>query len=379
MLNQHLHRIKQGAIFSVMALSLVACSTMPAFGPTAEVIAASAIPTNAPSDAMATLPYRIIEVSAATLPGRVHTEDRFSSSFRAERFRTDDEKISVGDQLEISIWEISEDGLFASAGQRETQLSVTVSNSGNISAPYAGVVVADGATTSELRMALLDRYRGRAVEPEIAVSITATDGRTVAILGAVAAPGRATIPSSGIRVLDLIAQVGGASFPPWEVEVMVQRGNIQSSTSLDAIVSSSTNNIVLLPNDIVTLEYVPRRFAVYVAVNRPGNIEITPTNADFASLIAQADGLNDRVAEAKSAFVFRPSSHSTAVSSSSQAIAYRLDFSRPDALLLAQQLSLKPDDIIYIASAGAADFNRFVSLVLKPFFGTVSAVNNIGG
>jgi polysaccharide export outer membrane protein len=217
----------------------------------------------------------------------------------------------------------------------------------------------------------LARYHGQAVEPEIAVAITSTEARSATVLGNVRNPGRIEIPPRGIRLLDLIASTGGASEAPWEVRVNVQRGSASGSLILSDIVERPGNNIVVLPGDTVNVSHEARRFAVYGGVSRPANIEIPVEDADLAYLLAEVGGLNDRVAQTRSVFVFRPSS------GGDMATAYRFDLSRPDALLLAGAFHLEPNDITYVASADAADFQRFVSIVLSPVLGAASATTNL--
>ena len=203
------------------------------------------------------------------------------------------------------------------------------------------------------------------------MSITSTDGRSATVLGNVRSPGRLTIPARGIRLLDLIAQSGGASSPPWETLVAIQRGSASGTLTLAEITRSQTNNVVILPGDTVNLGHAPRRFAVYGGVSRSSNIGIPLETANLAYLLAEVGGLNDRVAQARSVYVFRPDAETR------NATAYQLDFSRPDALLLANAFQLEPSDITYVASADAADFQRFVSIVLSPFFGTVRGATSI--
>lgn len=365
-------RAYKGVAYWVTLSSLLAsCSAMPAFGPDANAITGvTAEGAVVDEDA---LPFHVVQVTAASLPVVSQTHASFPASFRTQGFLGSDEVVGVGDQLEIRIWEVAEDGLFASAGNRETILNVRVSNSGNISVPYGDTIAARGLTTAELRSELLDRYQGQAVEPEIAVMITSSEARSATVLGNVRSPGRIEILPRGIRLLDLLASNGGVSQPPWEVLVSVQRGATSATLLLSAIVSSSTNNIVILPGDTVHISHEPRRFAVYGGVSRPANIEIPVEDAHLAYLLAEVGGLNDRVAQTRSVFVFRP-----AAAAAGMATAYQFDFSRPDALLLASAFRLMPTDITYVASADAADFNRFVSIMLSPLLETARSVNALG-
>jgi polysaccharide export outer membrane protein len=355
---------------AALAALLAGCSALPAFGPDADAI--TRVARDGTAVAEDALPFQVVEVTASTLPSASEAHKSFTESFRTQGFRDADEVVGVGDQLEIRIWEVSEDGLFATAGNRETVLDARVSNTGNITVPYADTIAARGLTTSQLRNLLLQRYHGQAVEPEIAVAITVTEARSATVLGSVRNPGRIEIPPRGIRLLDLLASTGGASQAPWEVRVNLQRGSTSGSLLLSDIVSRPVNNIVILPGDTVNVTHEARRFTVYGGVSRPANIEIPVEDANLAYLLAEAGGLNDRVAQVRSVFVFRPAGYG------GTATAYRFDFSRPDALLLASTFRLEPTDIIYVASADAADFQRFLSIVMSPLLGTARSLASIG-
>jgi polysaccharide biosynthesis/export protein len=347
---------------------LAGCSTMPAFGPDGSAITGTAPKRTAMvKDA---LPFEVIEVTAATLPAAANTISFFPASFRSQLYSSADEIVAEGDHLEIRIWEVAEDGLFATSGERETILNVKVSNSGQITVPYAGTFEARGLTTTEMRALLLERYQGRAVEPEISVSISSTDAKSTTLLGAVRTPGRITLPSRGFRLLDLIAEGGGVSHATWEILILVQRGSISGVVRLSDIVGNPANNIVILPGDTINVAHEPRRFAVYGGVSRSSNIEIPSQNATLAYLLAEVGGLNDRVAQARSVFVFRRGS------SGATPTAYKFDFSQPDVFFLSGTFRLEPTDIIYVAPAGAANLNRLVSIFLSPLASFTSTLRN---
>lgn len=361
-------RYPQFALLMTAAVVLAGCSTMPAFGPDADaIIHASAQSENSVADILL---FDVVNVTSETLPTQSTATALFPDKLRNQQFLSADETIGIGDQLDIRIWEVAEDGLFATAGNRETTLNLQVSNSGQITVPYAGALDTQGLTTTQLRSLLLERYRGRAVEPEIAVSITRTENRSATLLGIVQAPGRLEIPPRGIKLLDLLALGGGTTAPPWETLVSVQRASTSGTLSLSEITHSQANNIVILPGDTVNVAHKPRRFAVYGGVSRPSNIEIPIEAANLAYLLADVGGLNDRIAQARSIFVFRPNS------GSNNAVAYQLDFTRPDALLLAGSLRLESSDITYITSADAADFQRFITILLSPLLSSANLIAN---
>jgi polysaccharide export outer membrane protein len=154
--------------------------------------------------------------------------------------------------------------------------------------------------------------------------------------------------------------------------ISVQRGSASAAVSLADVIGNASNNIVILPGDTVNVAYEIRRFAVYGGVTRSSNIEIPKQEANLAYLLAEVGGLDERVAQAGSVFVFRPAADANA------ATAYRFDFSRPDALLLASAFILKPTDVTYVASADAADLQRFVSIMLSPLLGAAQSASTFG-
>jgi polysaccharide export outer membrane protein len=359
----------------VLACLASGCSTLPAVGPTSTAIDKAAAGVVSTSEDV--LPFLIVEISAATLPADNSAAQGFPPAFQKQGFATSDETIRVADRLEIRIWELSEDGLFATEGRRETVFETTVGNAGQISVPYANAVAVFGLTTAQLREELIERYSGQAVEPEIAVRIAETQSRTATVLGAIRSPGRLPVASNGVRLLDLIAQAGGTSQPDWEIRVTVQRAGTMATVLLADVMRHAANNIVVHPGDVVSLAHAPRRFPVYGAVARPGTVEVPKADADLAYLLAEAGGLNAMVSEARSVFVFRPAAVTDAVRST-PATAYRFDFARPDAFLLAGMFRMEPTDIVYVATADAADFQRFVAVLLSPLLGTASRAQAVG-
>jgi polysaccharide export outer membrane protein len=84
--------------FCAVVLTLAGCATIPSFGPSDAAIAEAAEVTISNPDDV--LPFRIIDVSASTLPSLNASAHNFPSTFRSRGFRRADEVIGVGDQLD---------------------------------------------------------------------------------------------------------------------------------------------------------------------------------------------------------------------------------------------------------------------------------------
>ena len=360
-------------VLASLHLGILACSSLPAFGPSSDDIAAAAQLEFNKNAKVAK--FHLINITSDSLPAeQVPSFDRFPDSFIEQRFLEYNERIVTGDLLAIRIWEAAADGLFAANGQRETTFTLTVSNSGAIDVPYAGHITVAGNSVHQVREILLERYKGQAIDPEINVQIEETQSRAVAVLGAVREPGRAIVPSNGIRLLDLIALAGGTPDPPWETEVKVTRGNDAANLGLTRILDDSANNIVILPGDTIQVKHLPRQFAIYGAVNRPGNVVLATAQPTLSGLLAESGGLNYIRAEPNSVFVFRQREDAA----EALPVAYRFDFARPDAFLLADKFVMKPSDVAYVATADASEFNKFMTILLSPFFGAAGNIQNLG-
>ena len=97
----------------------------------------------------------------------------------------------------------------------------------------------------------------------------------------------------------------------------------------------------------------------------------------LSGLLAEASGLVDLQAEASSVFIFRMN-HQQEDIGQKMPTAYRLDFSKPDVFLLAGQFEVLPSDIVYVATAGASEFRKFITTLFSPFLGGTSGVQNLG-
>ncbi|SFR53123.1 polysaccharide export outer membrane protein [Yoonia tamlensis] len=363
--------ILRKALLYCALLAATGCGGLPAFGPSAQEITNAAVTVAAQDDDMTT--FALVEVSAQTVPPVQQGGGAFTAHFRAQRFLTEDEPISVSDLLEIRIWEAASDGLFSTSGQRDTVLTIPVSNAGTITVPYAGGINVAGLTTDRVRGVLLAKYNGQAIDPEISVQIVETATRTVAVLGAVRNSGRAEIPAQGMRLLDLLAQMGGVSHPDWEVEISVARGAQRSKLRMDHLAAQGGNNIVILPNDTVQVTHAPRRYAVFGAVAQSGRVSLDVAKPTLSDLLAEVGGLNDMQAAPNAVFVFR-----RAMRPDEQPTVYKLDFARADSFLLADQFVLRDTDIVYVATADAREFQKFISTLVSPLLGGVSSVQNLG-
>lgn len=155
-------------------------------------------------------------------------------------------KLLPGDRLQISVW-------------REDVLDqeVIVLPDGSITFPLAGRLVVSGTTTSDVEKAVVAKLEEYLAEPVVTVTVTATLGNRVYLLGQVNNPG--PVPMDGPTTISQILSLAGGFSRFAELdEIRILRGvgeNAQYFTfDYDTLVSSEdpvSATMLLEPGDVI--------------------------------------------------------------------------------------------------------------------------------
>jgi polysaccharide export outer membrane protein len=284
--------------------------------------------------------------------------------------------LGVGDRLVINIWEAAADGLFSTVEEKQTQIQAEVDENGQIYIPYVGQLRVSGKSIEQVRKTIESGLRGKAVEPQVQVALTNNISSNVVIVGDVAQPGQYPLPVGGLRLMEAIAQAGGATQPVFKTEVTIVRGNVTGTVRLDEVLRRQNNNVWLQPRDTVQVLAKPRTFTAFGAVSKNNHLEFKTERVSLAEALAQSGGLSDYRADAGGVFLFRfeqPSRLQDAgfpipeqLFEGRVATIYSLDFKEPQAFLNARSFMMKDKDIIYVANAPLAEFRKFISIVVAP-------------
>jgi polysaccharide export outer membrane protein len=174
-------RFAKGAAL-VVTLGLVASCGLPRSGPNkSEIYSGSVLEQG---DAFVLVVDDRVNRIAAVTPAL-----GFSAGF-TDAGVVGSDTIRAGDTLGLTIWENVDDGLLVPQGQNATVLEeVQVDGSGFIFVPYAGRVKAEGNTPEAIRRIITDKLTDQTPDPQVQVRRLASDGATVAIVGAVGAQG----------------------------------------------------------------------------------------------------------------------------------------------------------------------------------------------
>ncbi len=365
----------------MMIFGLLGCAALPAAGPGLVDLSAQATAESA-DFAVIPLTGRNIAVVGPAMVRSINDGLGTTASRPARPM------IDVGDQLVVSIWEPSSDGLFSTAENKQTQIDVAVDESKSIFIPYAGRVSVAGFGVEDLRDEIANKLQGQAIEPQVQVTLVARESQKLTVVGDVNAPGQFDVPPNGLRLIEAIALASGASAPSFESEVTVVRGTTRATVRMDNILQGNTNNIWLRPRDTIQVKHRPRSFTAFGAVTSQNLQPFQTERVTLAEALAQSGGLNDNLADAGGVFLFRYENpkrlDEIAVQQSVQATSqgiptiYQLDFSQPEAFFLASAFIMRDKDIIYVANAPATDLQKFAATILAPIVGTAQAAEVLG-
>jgi polysaccharide export outer membrane protein len=363
-----------------LAGTLVAhCSTLPTAGPTVHELLGQAVENNHTR-------FDVVDVDSnvvATLIAQPH--ESFAARFK-KYGRPPSPRIGIGDAVTVTIWEAAAGGLFggSTAGAAATGTAPTgatsvtiptqlVGQDGAISVPYAGRIPVAGRTPREVQASIEQRLADKAIEPQALVTIVESVTNTATVSGEVVNGARLQLSLKGDRLLDLIAEAGGAKAPVFQVFVRLSRGGITATIPMLTLVSQPAENIYAWPGDVLTLIQVPQTFAVLGAAGQNAQLPFTAEKMTLVEALAKAGGLIDERSDPAGVFLFRwePPNVVDALKAPVLAsgpngfspVVYRLDLSDAHAYFLAQRFPVEDKDIIYVANAQLNEIRKFFELI----------------
>lgn len=369
-----------GAGLAVVLATLVCagCTLMPASGPRSHDVRAA-------SETPASLPYALVLVTPDVVRTLRHYAPRLSTAF-AKRTPPKGFRLGIGDTVSITIFESAAGGLFipAEAGARSGNFVVipnqAVDNRGNLTVPYAGEIHAQGRTLTEVQNSIVEALKNRAIEPQAVVSLVQQQTSLVSVLGDVRTAGRFPANASGERILDAITRAGGPSSQGYETWVTLERAGHRASVPFGALVYEPSNNIYVLPNDVIYLFKQPQTFLAFGAGDHQGEFKFDAWRISVAEGIAKQGGLSDSAADPASVFLYRGEPREVAEHLGIDCsqfkgpiipIIYNFNLRDPSTYFLAQTFDMRNKDVMYTSNADSVEISKFLNF-LRTIMATVN-------
>jgi polysaccharide export outer membrane protein len=323
----------------------------------------------------ASLPYALVKLSPEVTRVLGRYSPRLSSAF-ADRTPPKTFRFGIGDIVSVTIFEAAAGGLFTSdagvrAGNFVTIPNQAVDDKGNIAVPYAGNIVAKGRSPSEIQSEIVARLKDRALEPQVVVSLAEQHTSLISVLGS-ARSGRFPASPSGERILDAIARAGGPSSQGYDVWVSLERQGHRASVPFGALMYEPSNNIYVLPNDVIFLFSLPQTFVAFGAAGSQGQFKFDAWRISLAEAIGRQSGLNDAQADPGSVFLYRGETREVARQIGVDVdqyegpiipVIYWVNLRDPSGYFLAQYFEMRNKDVIYTSNALSVETTKFLGFI----------------
>jgi len=364
-------RILRGLIVSCLLCFAGGCSTLPRAGPyRSDLLKAGA------QNAVAVVeldPATVNVVAAAPSPSLAGE----FGDYRPPR----DQRIGIGDSVQITLWEAGPGGLFSSpvvdrtsTGSRSATIpEQVVARDGSITVPFAGRIMVAGRTPPEIESAIVSRLADKALDPQALVAVTRNVSNTVTVMGEVTPGARVPLSVAGDRLLDVIATAGGVRAPVYDIKVELTRRGRTVEVPMQAVLDHPRENVFLHPRDVVVLVRSPQSFTAVGATGRNAVVPFETQALTLDEAMGRAGGMLDDRADPDGLFVIRfepkdvarelPQARGVPARGGWVPTIYHLNMRDPTALFLARQFPMRDKDILYVSNAPLSDVQKVLTLV----------------
>ncbi|HWB78774.1 MAG TPA: polysaccharide biosynthesis/export family protein [Nannocystaceae bacterium] len=297
-------------------------------------------------------------IADATTPAEVGVE-QVVYDFDAEK---DEYRIGKNDVLDIFV--MSHPELSSKRADLGQPTGITVRKDGKVHLPVVGAVPAEGLTLTEFETNLRTAVARFIVDPQVSVEIMRYESQKFFVLGQVGKPG--TFPVDGDTTLLEAVTLAGGTTPIADLEgaTVVRKGELLPINLGDLIRrGDTTRNVFMRAGDVVFVpDNTDRKVYVLGEVLTPKVVPMAPRGMTLAEALASAGGPTPARARREIAVIR---------GGFAKPVVYTIDLQK--ALLVDEQIRLRPGDRIVIAPTGLSSASRYMQLVL-PFLQGAQAI-----
>ncbi len=238
--------------------------------------------------------------------------------------------------------------------------------------PYGGRVQAAGRTPQQVEAAIVERLKGKAIEPQAIVNVMKNASSTVTVTGEVTTGARIPLSLRGDRVMDVIASAGGFRSSTHETFISLTRDGHTVRVPVQTLLADPRENIYVRPGDVLTVERTPQTFTVAGATGANAMIPFDARGLTLEEAVGKAGGLQDQRADPAGLFVMRyetsdlvrefPGVSPVLPRGAQTPVAYHLNMRDPSALFLARRFAMRDKDILFVSNAPITEIGKYFQM-----------------
>lgn len=276
-----------------------------------------------------------------------------------------------GDGINVKVWERGGLGVFAADPSGVSDLgNQEINRSGYVSFPIIGKFRAQGLTLGQLHDAIVARLSKLVVGADVSVARAAdARGQMVTVQGNLTKPGMYPITQTSQRLSSALAQAAPVQENPEQLVISLRRDNQVASVRLSDIYRNQNNDILLRSGDVITAYDSKEFLTVLGAAGTQGRVAISKRNYSVLDALADSRGLDDKLADPRSVFLFTPAKAGVEGKADMLPVVYQFDLTRPEQVALAREFTVHEGQAIYISDAPFTQVQK----VLSAFRVTMSA------
>ena len=281
------------------------------------------------------------------------------------------DRLVPGDGINVKVWERGGLGVFAADPSGVSDLgNQQIDRAGNVYFPIIGKFQAGGLTLAQLHDVVVKRLAKLVVGADVSVTRAAAErGQMVTVQGNLTKPGMYPITQTAQRLSSALAQAAPVQTNPEQLVISLRRDNQVASVRLSDIYRNQNNDILLRPGDVITAYDSREYLTVLGAAGTQGRVAISKRNYSVLDALADSRGLDDKLADPRSVFLFTPAKAGVEGKPDMLPVVYQFDLTRPEQVALAREFTVHEGQAIYISDAPFTQVQK----VLSAFRVTMSA------
>jgi len=293
--------------------------------------------------------YNLADIDLSTLPVYDEKYSNNSSDIN-QSLKTQEYRYLLGksDVINLSVTD-----------NEEIQGDFVIDGQGEIVLPYVGNLKIDNLTKSEAAELITTSLEEFYQEPEVILDIVEFNSRYIYLTGEIQKPQAILLTDKELKLRDAILEAGYIKDQKtFDKKALLNRSDILYSIDLYSLFNEINNdlNIYLLEDDVV---HIQQKFADKVFVfgeGSQGQYNLYD-NSNLTTLLANAK-IKQETANANKIFLIRQD-----FKDNYNLNIYQLESKNPSKLILANNVSLLPNDILYISASNLVQWNRVISLI----------------